>query len=103
MHYDFRIQNSDGRWESKGHRKGADRVAALRSLHEAGVRFPAGRYMSRPRGRQKDWDLFSVDADGRVVSIPHSSPGSVSPEVPRPTPWSPGTTKPELGGRAPGS
>jgi hypothetical protein len=28
---------------------------------------PAGTYMSRPRGRQKDWDLFSLDQDGQIA------------------------------------
>jgi hypothetical protein len=30
---------------------------------------PAGRYMSRPRGRQKDWDLFVLDQQGRITPV----------------------------------
>jgi hypothetical protein len=70
MHFDFRFRNSEGKWESKGHKKGADRSAALRSLWgDAGAEgLPAGRYMSRPRGRQKDWDLFVLDRQGNIQS-----------------------------------
>ncbi len=78
MHFDFRFLNSAGKWESKGHRKGADRTDALRSLSAAGVEFPAGKYMSRPRGRQKDWDLFSLDPEGQIKRIPHSARGAAS-------------------------
>jgi hypothetical protein len=28
---------------------------------------PAGEYMSRPRGRQKDWDLFQLDQHGNIT------------------------------------
>jgi hypothetical protein len=67
MDFDFRFRNAHGKWESVGHRKGADRVAALEGLIErtpGGL--PPGRYMSRPRSRQKDWDLFSLDGDGEI-------------------------------------
>jgi hypothetical protein len=70
MDFDFRFQNAGGKWESVGHRKGADRVQALERLTEktpGGL--PPGRYMSRPRGRQKDWDLFSLDPDGQVTAL----------------------------------
>jgi hypothetical protein len=70
VHYDFRFLNSAGKWESKGHRKGADRTAALQSLSDAGVDFPSGKYMSRPRGRQKDWDVFSLSLEGRITQVP---------------------------------
>jgi hypothetical protein len=67
MDFDFRFRNASGKWEFVGHRKAADRDAALEGLRErmpSGLR--PGRYMSRPRGRQKDWDLFSLDRDGRI-------------------------------------
>lgn len=73
MHFDFRFLNSTGKWESKGHRRGPDRTSALQAMGDAGVEFPAGRYMSRPRGRQKDWDLFTLDQDGRITEGPRSS------------------------------
>jgi hypothetical protein len=65
--YDFRFRNSSGKWESVGHRRGADWMVALADLKErtpGGL--PPGRYMCRPRGRQKDWDLFSLERDGQV-------------------------------------
>lgn len=65
--FDFRFQNSNGKWESVGHRKGGDRLAALEAMSKGtpgGLR--PGRYMSRPRSRQKDWDLFTVDSDGTI-------------------------------------
>jgi hypothetical protein len=70
MDYDFRFRNSSGKWESSGHKKGRDRVAAFQALTEktAGG-MPAGRYMSRPRGRQKDWDLFELDQQGNITHI----------------------------------
>jgi hypothetical protein len=67
MDFDFRFRNANGKWESVGHRKGADRTEALEALRErtpGGL--PPGRYMSRPRSRQKDWDLFSLDGDGEI-------------------------------------
>jgi hypothetical protein len=67
--FDFRFRNALGKWESVGHRKGADRAAALKGLRErtpGGLR--PGRYMSRPRSRQKDWDLFSLDEDGEIFT-----------------------------------
>jgi hypothetical protein len=73
MDFDFRFRNASGKWESVGHRKAADWVAALESLREktpGGLR--PGRYMSRPRGRQKDWDLFSLDRDGEISTSTHS-------------------------------
>ncbi len=69
MHYDFRFLNSAGKWESKGHRKGSDRTAALQGLSDAGVEFPSGKYMSRPRGRQKDWDIFYLDHEGHITQL----------------------------------
>jgi hypothetical protein len=78
MHFDFRFLNAAGKWESKGHHKGADRTAALQSMSDAGVEFPAGKYMSRPRGRQKNWDLFSLDHEGQIKGIPHSPRGAAS-------------------------
>ena len=67
MDFDFRFRNASGKWESVGHRKGADREAALEALKE---RTPGGlcpgRYMSRPRSRQKDWDVFDLDGDGQI-------------------------------------
>ena len=81
MHFDFRFRNSDGKWESAGHRRGADRASALEALAEStdgGLR--PGRYMSRPRSRQKDWDLFSLDADGAITTKPDGrEPDLVSP------------------------
>ncbi|HEY5333697.1 MAG TPA: glycosyltransferase family 4 protein [Solirubrobacterales bacterium] len=74
MDFDFRFRNASGRWESVGHRKGANWMVALEALEErtpGGL--PPGRYMSRPRGRQKDWDLFLKEPDG-AVSMP--LPGS---------------------------
>ena len=74
MDFDFRFRNMSGKWESVGHRKAADWVTALEGLRErtpGGLR--PGRYMSRPRGRQKDWDLFSLDLNGEI-SMPADSP-----------------------------
>ena len=65
--FDFRFRNPNGKWESAGHRRGDDRLAALEAMSKSspgGLR--PGRYMSRPRSRQKDWDLFSVDLDGQI-------------------------------------
>ncbi len=69
MDFDFRFRNSNGKWESVGHRKGSDRTAALAGLIEKtpGGLAP-GRYMSRPRSRQKDWDLFSLDGHGEIIT-----------------------------------
>ena len=68
MDFDFRFRNSEGKWESTGHCKGADREAAFRGLTERTTRpMPAGRYMSRPRGRQRDWDLFWLDQQGNIT------------------------------------
>lgn len=78
MDFDFRFRNANGKWEFVGHRKGADRAAALEGLRErtpGGLR--PGRYMSRPRSRQKDWDLFSLDRDGEIATpsvLPASEP-----------------------------
>jgi len=68
MDFDFRFRNSHGKWESSGHKKGRDRASAFQALTEktAGG-MPAGQYMSRPRGRQKDWDLFSLDQHGNIT------------------------------------
>jgi hypothetical protein len=69
MEFDFRFQNASGKWESVGHRRAADSTAALERLIEATPGgLPPGRYMSRPRGRQKDWDLFSLNPDGQISS-----------------------------------
>jgi hypothetical protein len=76
MEFDFRFKNALGKWESHGHRKGADRAAAVRAMREAGVGLPAGRYMSRPRGRQRDWDLFSIDHQGQISKVPQDAPPS---------------------------
>ncbi|HKZ13708.1 MAG TPA: hypothetical protein VJL81_07680 [Solirubrobacterales bacterium] len=78
MDYDFRFRNASGKWESVGHRKGADREAALEALKE---RTPGGlcpgRYMSRPRSRQKDWDVFDLDGDGKIrTSAEDAAPAS---------------------------
>jgi hypothetical protein len=70
MDFDFRFMNSAGKWESKGHKRGADRAAAVRAM---GDELPAGRYMSRPRGRQRDWDLFTLDHDGEITQTPRPS------------------------------
>jgi hypothetical protein len=78
QNFDFRFLNSAGRWESKGHKKGADRAAAVRRLEDAGASLPAGRYMSRPRGGQKDWDLFSLDDEGQITQAPRSALGTSS-------------------------
>jgi hypothetical protein len=67
VNFDFRFQTANGKWEAAGHRKGDDRLAALTALSKntpGGLR--PGRYMSRPRSRQKDWDLFTVDLDGTI-------------------------------------
>ncbi len=67
MNFDFRFRNEDGEWETAGHHKGDDRAAALRGLAKRnGGAMPAGRYMSRPRGRQRDWDLFTLDDEGNI-------------------------------------
>jgi uncharacterized protein YfiM (DUF2279 family) len=76
VNFDFRFLNSAGKWESKGHRRGADRAAAIRAMRDAGVGLPAGAYMSRPRGRQKDWDLFSLDREGQVTEVDRSPSGA---------------------------
>jgi hypothetical protein len=73
MDFDFRFRNALGKWESVGHRKAVDWKAALEGLREktpGGLR--PGRYMSRPRGRQKDWDLFSLDRDGEITTSEQS-------------------------------
>ena len=50
------------------HQKGPDRAAAFQALAErTGRTMPAGRYMSRPRSRQKDWDLFHLDHQGNIT------------------------------------
>ena len=68
MDFDFRFRNTSGKWQSSGHHKGADSAAAFEALMErADGDMPAGRYMSRPRGRQKDWDLFSLDHQGNIT------------------------------------
>jgi hypothetical protein len=79
MDFDFRFRNASGKWESVGHRSGADWKVALERLEErtAGG-LPPGQYMSRPRGRQKDWDLFSLDRDGAV-----RRPSDAEPAAPR--------------------
>ena len=77
MNYDFRFKNAAGKWEFKGHRKGADRASAMRGLGDAGVELPAGRYMSRPRGRQKDWDLFLLDRDGTITRVDRAQSSQV--------------------------
>jgi hypothetical protein len=67
MDFDFRFRNAGGKWESVGHRKGADRATALEALSERSPGgLPPGQYMSRPRSRQKDWDLFSLDRNGEI-------------------------------------
>lgn len=74
MDFDFRYRNTSGKWESVGHKKAADWQTALEGLREktpGGL--PPGRYMSRPRGRQKDWDLFALDRDGAIVTQPPSA------------------------------
>ncbi|HEX3360949.1 MAG TPA: hypothetical protein VHS74_08165 [Solirubrobacterales bacterium] len=74
MDFDFRYRNTSGKWESVGHKKAADWQTAFEGLRErtpGGL--PPGRYMSRPRGRQKDWDLFALDRDGEIVT---SAPGA---------------------------
>jgi hypothetical protein len=63
--FDFRFRNLQGKWETTGHGKGADRATALRALR-VGELAP-GRYMSRPRGRQRDWDLFLLDQQGNIT------------------------------------
>jgi hypothetical protein len=58
--FDFRHKNAEGKWESKGHRKGEARDDAFAALEAKHGPFPAGQYMSRPRdGRTKNWDLFT--------------------------------------------
>jgi hypothetical protein len=74
MDFDFRFRNTSGKWESVGHRRGANWRAALERLEEGTPGgLPPGRYMSRPRGRQKDWDLFSLDRDGEISMPPDGS------------------------------
>ena len=67
MDFDFRFRNEHGKWESAGHKRGPDREAAFQALAEKCGGMPAGRYMSRPRTRQRDWDTFMVDRDGSIV------------------------------------
>jgi hypothetical protein len=68
VNFDFRFRNANGKWESVGHQRGADRTAAFEELREKTPGgFAPGRYMSRPRTRQKDWDLFSLDRDGKIT------------------------------------
>jgi hypothetical protein len=83
MDFDFRYRNANGKWESVGHKKAADWQTALEGLREktpGGL--PPGRYMSRPRGRQKDWDLFALDRDGEIVT---STPDSEAEQSATPT------------------
>jgi hypothetical protein len=83
MDFDFRFRNASGKWESVGHRKGADWVTALEGLQgKTPGGLAPGRYMSRPRGRQKDWDLFSLDPDGRITLPAEVSPGDASVPAP---------------------
>ena len=81
MDFDFRFRDASGKWKSVGHRSGADRLTALEGLGErtpGGL--PPGRYMSRPRGRQRDWDLFSLDRDGEIsLRIPSASERRTGP------------------------
>lgn len=68
MDFDFRFRNSQGKWQSSGHKRGADRASAFRALTaKTPGGMPPGEYMSRPRGRQKDWDLFSLDQQGNIT------------------------------------
>lgn len=68
--FDFRFRSVDGHWKSVGHQKGRDRAAALDGLaRRNGGDLPPGRYMSRPRGRQRDWDLFDLDDTGAVSRV----------------------------------
>lgn len=87
MDFDFRFRNAGGKWESIGHRKGADREAALEALKEKtpGGLCP-GRYMSRPRSRQKDWDVFDLDRDGRIC-VATENPAPASPPTPTGKHW----------------
>ncbi len=67
MNFDFRFRDENGDWRSAGHHKGSDRAEALQGLAKRnGGPMPAGRYMSRPRGRQRDWDLFVIDDEGNI-------------------------------------
>ena len=59
MIFDFRHMGDDGKWKSSGHCKGTDRDAAFDALQRKNGELPAGRYMSRPRDGQADWDLFN--------------------------------------------
>ena len=52
-------------------------ASAMRGLGDAGVELPAGRYMSRPRGRQKDWDLFLLDRDGTITRVDRAQSSQV--------------------------
>jgi hypothetical protein len=70
--FDFRYRNEHGKWESAGHRRGTDRASAFAALAEKAGGLPAGRYMSRPRSRQRDWDLFVLDGDGKITQAPDS-------------------------------
>lgn len=80
MDFDFRFRNPSGKWESVGHWKGGDRAAALEGLRErTDGGLPPGRYMSRPRTRQKDWDLFSLDRDGEIFTPEDDSTDQVRP------------------------
>ncbi len=68
MVYDFRYRNASGKWESAGKQKGADSASAFTALAERSPGGkPPGRYMGRPRTRQKDWDLFTVDQQGNIT------------------------------------
>ena len=66
MDFDFRFKDLDGHWKSVGHSKGIDRAAAFRALDSDPM--PPGSYMSRPRGRQRHWDVFSLDQDGIITA-----------------------------------
>jgi hypothetical protein len=65
--FDFRYRNEHGKWESAGHRRGTDRESAFEALAEKAGGLPPGKYMSRPRTRQRDWDLFVLDGEGKIT------------------------------------
>jgi hypothetical protein len=82
VNYDFRFKNAMGEWESVGHHKGDDRAAAFDGLIKRnGGEMPAGRYMSRPRGRQRDWDLFSLDREGNISLAAGAGSSETAPDA----------------------
>lgn len=74
MVFDFRHKTVEGKWKSSGYRKGLSRDAAFDALEQKNGGMPEGRYMSRPRDGQTDWDLFNWPRAAPAQTQPKGSP-----------------------------